>query len=311
MGNCASALAGGGIDEKVKKGTLDKTCFEEHRALGKGGFGTVLAVTKKFGPANEKDDFHAMKRLDKKRIVECRGMDVLVMSELHFMIEISDDHSKSSDFLMKLECAFQDKAHVYLVGSIMDGGDGLFVQNSFPGKKLPLDVARWLTASCLLGLDSLHNTHNLLHRDIKEENLLIDSTGYVAEGAARFTSTPWLPLTCSAPPPPLSQIRAGSRLRHVRQDGRGGHFARARRHPGVHVSRVSRLQHPARAASDTRPVRRATRQQQLRRASERNRTEEVTREEVASERAQEKRLLVASAREEVARLRARSSRPLR
>ncbi|GMI28697.1 hypothetical protein TeGR_g1658 [Tetraparma gracilis] len=178
MGNCASALAGGGIDEKVKKGTLDKTCFEEHRALGKGGFGTVLAVTKKFGPANEKDDFHAMKRLDKKRIVECRGMDVLVMSELHFMIEISDDHSKSSDFLMKLECAFQDKAHVYLVGSIMDGGDGLFVQNSFPGKKLPLDVARWLTASCLLGLDSLHNTHNLLHRDIKEENLLIDSTGY-------------------------------------------------------------------------------------------------------------------------------------
>jgi len=178
MGACHSALGGSNLDLKVKKGTLDKECFEEHRALGKGGFGTVLAVTKKFGDKQEQEIFHAMKRLDKKRIVECNGMDVLVMSELHFMIEISDDHSKMSDFLMKLECAFQDKAHVYLVQSMMEGGDGLFVQNSYPDKKLPLKVAKWMTACCLLGLESLHLDHNLLHRDIKEENLLIDNFGY-------------------------------------------------------------------------------------------------------------------------------------
>lgn len=175
MGACSSV--GANVDLKVKRGILDKGCFEEHRALGKGGFGTVLAVTKKFGPADEKEIFHAMKRLDKKRIVECKGMDVLVMSELHFMIEISDDHSKMSDFLMKLECAFQDSAHVYLVQSMMEGGDGLFVQNTYKDKKLPLNVAKWFTVCCLLGLEVLHDDHNLLHRDIKEENLLIDSQG--------------------------------------------------------------------------------------------------------------------------------------
>ena len=69
-----------------------------------------------------------MKRLDKKRIIACPGMDVLVMGELHFMEEISDDHSKKSEFLMKLECAFQDKAYVYLVQSLMEGGDALHLQ---------------------------------------------------------------------------------------------------------------------------------------------------------------------------------------
>jgi serine/threonine protein kinase len=177
MGNCGSNGVNS-FDNKVKKGILSIDCFEEHRALGKGGFGTVLAVTKKFGPEEGKNLFHAMKRLDKKRIVECKGMDVLVMSELHFMIEISDDNSKMSSFLMKLECAFQDSAHVYLVQSMMEGGDGLFVQNTFKDKKLPLNIAKWFTTCCLLGLESLHEDHNLLHRDIKEENLLIDSNGY-------------------------------------------------------------------------------------------------------------------------------------
>ncbi|GMI11188.1 hypothetical protein TrRE_jg4803, partial [Triparma retinervis] len=119
-----------------------------------------------------------MKRLEKKRIVSCPGMDVLVMGELHFMEEISDDNSARSEFLMKLECAFQNKAYVYLVQSLMEGGDALHLQNSAPGRVLSIPIIRWLVCNCLLGLESLHNSHQILHRDIKEENLLIDKFGY-------------------------------------------------------------------------------------------------------------------------------------
>jgi len=63
-------------------------------------------------------------------------MSVLVMGELHYMEEISDDRSKGSEFLMKLECAFQDKGHVYLVQSLMEGGDALHLMNGSPGRKV-------------------------------------------------------------------------------------------------------------------------------------------------------------------------------
>ena len=47
MGNCSASTGDVDLTLKVKKGILDPTCFEEHRALGQGGFGTVFAVTKK------------------------------------------------------------------------------------------------------------------------------------------------------------------------------------------------------------------------------------------------------------------------
>ena len=94
MGNCNASI--GDVDKlrQVQRGILDKTCFTEHRALGQGGFGTVLAVTKNFGTKADRDEFHAMKRLDKDRICTCDGMDVLVMGELHFMEEISEVRNK-------------------------------------------------------------------------------------------------------------------------------------------------------------------------------------------------------------------------
>ena len=58
------------ILDAVKNGHLTQDCFEQHRMLGKGGFGTVYAVTRKFGTKEDQGVLMAMKRLDKKMIGE-------------------------------------------------------------------------------------------------------------------------------------------------------------------------------------------------------------------------------------------------
>ena len=166
------------FDGIVKSGNLSPSCFDEQRALGKGGFGTVIAVCKKFGGKSERDKFYAMKRLDKRRIVDCWGMDVMLMAELHYMTDITNDRSPAEgDFLMQLECAFQDKFHVYIVQNLMEGGDVFHLMKK---RNSPLSVTevQWFAACTCLALQQLHGHHNILHRDIKEENLLIDSRGY-------------------------------------------------------------------------------------------------------------------------------------
>ena len=71
--SCSSAISPASIELEVKKGNLGNAVFEEHRMIGKGGFGTVYAVTRKFGTKAQRDELLAMKRLDKKRICKYRN----------------------------------------------------------------------------------------------------------------------------------------------------------------------------------------------------------------------------------------------
>ena len=61
--------------------------------------------------------------------------------------------------------------------SMMEGGDAMMMQTREKNKRLTMPKCQWFIACCLLGLESLHETHQLLHRDLKEENLLIDANG--------------------------------------------------------------------------------------------------------------------------------------
>jgi hypothetical protein len=90
---------GCGGSKNYDLGKLDFTYFEEERIIGKGGFGTVYAVRKKYGTKEEQQVFLAAKELDKAKIIKVKGLAEMTMNELGFMVQISEGTS-----LLSSEC---------------------------------------------------------------------------------------------------------------------------------------------------------------------------------------------------------------
>lgn len=96
-------------------------------------------------------------------------------------------------FLVGLEYSFQDSEKLYFVTHFMKGGDlfqHLKRERRFVEARLPLHLlnqiyikfctlrAKFYAASVLLGIEHLHS-QNIVYRDLKPENVLMDENGYV------------------------------------------------------------------------------------------------------------------------------------
>lgn len=79
----------------------------------------------------------------------------------------------NSPFVVKLHFAFQTPALLYFVMDYLPGGN-LAAQI----KKLTLATAKFYLSEILLALEHLHN-NGVIYRDLKPENVLIDSTGHI------------------------------------------------------------------------------------------------------------------------------------
>jgi serine/threonine protein kinase len=78
--------------------------------------------------------------------------------------------------LVNLHYAFQDKRNLYLVMDACLGGDLHFQLMRAPGKCFAEARARFYVASIIVCLEYMHGA-NVLHRDVKPENLLLDGRG--------------------------------------------------------------------------------------------------------------------------------------
>jgi serine/threonine protein kinase len=72
----------------------------------------------------------------------------------------------------------QDAKNLYLVMDVALGGDLRHRMNSIASDALPEQHAVFYGASVILALEYLHS-QNVLYRDLKPENLLLDSLGYL------------------------------------------------------------------------------------------------------------------------------------
>ena len=77
---------------------------------------------------------------------------------------------------MKLQFAFQDQLHLYLIMEFINGGE-LFYHLQQAGR-FSEERAKFYTAEIILALEYLHNA-GIVYRDVKPENILIDSEGHV------------------------------------------------------------------------------------------------------------------------------------
>ncbi|XP_062857905.1 cGMP-dependent protein kinase 2 isoform X1 [Trichomycterus rosablanca] len=132
--------------------------------LGLGGFGRVELVT-----TLNHGKYYAMKKVSKKLIVEKRQTEHILF-EKKLLLDIE------SDFIVRLYSTFKDSRYIYMVMEFCSGGElwtKLKEVNRFEES-----VAVFITACVVEAFSYLHKK-NILYRDLKPENLMLDSKGYV------------------------------------------------------------------------------------------------------------------------------------
>ncbi|ORY28135.1 kinase-like domain-containing protein [Naematelia encephala] len=111
----------------------------------------------------------AMKVLRKSEIVRLKQVE-------HINSERTILERVRHPFIVELYATYQDPLNVYMLLSYIPGGE-LFSHLRRAGRFTP-DVSRFYLASIVLAIEYLH-ANNIIYRDLKPENLLLDRTGYL------------------------------------------------------------------------------------------------------------------------------------
>ncbi|KAF5405932.1 cAMP-dependent protein kinase catalytic subunit alpha [Paragonimus heterotremus] len=138
--------------------------FDRIKTLGTGSFGRVMLVKHK---TNKK--YYAMKILEKQKVVKLKQVE-------HTLNEKNILQAINFPFLVSMEYSFKDNTNLYMVLDFVSGGE-MFSYLRRVGK-FSEDDARLYASQVVLAFEYLH-AFDLVYRDLKPENLLIDSTGYL------------------------------------------------------------------------------------------------------------------------------------
>ena len=156
----------GKISEPDLNAYLNMDCFRPISVLGRGHFGKVILCQYK-----NTGEYFALKALKKGDIIARDEVESL-MSELR-IFECAN--SMRHPFLVNLFACFQTSDHVCFVMEYSPGGDLMMHIHS----DVFAETRACFYAACVvLGLQYLHQ-HNIVYRDLKLDNLLLDNEGYL------------------------------------------------------------------------------------------------------------------------------------
>lgn len=143
---------------------LKKSSFSFILPIGRGGFGRVWKVTHK----KEKSQY-AVKAMLKTRVAAKYSV-ALVLNERNLLARLSHP------FIINIHFSFQDKNNLYLVMDLLEGGDLRYHLNAH--NKFTERDAQFFCACIITALNYIHE-NNVIHKDIKPENLVFESSGYL------------------------------------------------------------------------------------------------------------------------------------
>jgi serine/threonine protein kinase len=73
---------------------------------------------------------------------------------------------------------FHDKANLYMLISLCQGGDLLAAQESWKNARMDESCVQFYLGCIVLALEYMHSL-NIAYRDMKQENMMIDAQGYL------------------------------------------------------------------------------------------------------------------------------------
>ncbi|XP_078418143.1 ribosomal protein S6 kinase alpha-5 isoform X3 [Cetorhinus maximus] len=143
--------------------------FELLKVLGTGAYGKVFLVRKISG--HDTGKLFAMKVLKKATIVQKAKTAEHTRTERQVL-----EHIRQSPFLVTLHYAFQTDTKLHLILDYVNGGE-LFTHLS-QRERFTEHAVRIYSGEIVLALEHLHKL-GIIYRDIKLENILLDSNGHV------------------------------------------------------------------------------------------------------------------------------------
>jgi protein kinase X len=162
-----------GLSKRKPLVVLESTCrldscqlpdFKLGKTLGTGSFGKV-----KHAHCLKMDEYFALKILKKSAVIRLKQVD-------HIISERTILRSISHPFIVSLQGSFQDQTSLYLILEYIPGGE--FFSYLRRRGKLAAPEAMFYSAQIVSIFEYLHQ-FRIAYRDLKPENLLIDSKGYL------------------------------------------------------------------------------------------------------------------------------------
>ncbi|KAI8372776.1 kinase-like domain-containing protein [Radiomyces spectabilis] len=152
------------LSQRKNKPKLKLDDFHLLRTLGTGSFGRVhLAQSRHNGR------YYAIKVLRKSEVVRLKQVEH-TNNEKHIL------ESVANPFLVNIWGTFQDDACLYMVMDYVPGGELFTVLRKW--KRFPDRAAKFYAAEVTLAIEYLH-AKDIVYRDLKPENLLLDKQGHI------------------------------------------------------------------------------------------------------------------------------------
>lgn len=152
----------------VRNEDVDISAVKYHSILGAGTFGQVWLVSRQTSGGTRHP--YALKVQSKYELIkhsQAKG----VVQEKDIMQQLKHP------FIIRLVNTSQTKSLVFMLLEIVQGGELFSLMHKANSDGLPTEDSIFYSAGILEGLGHMHR-RNILYRDLKPENVLIDADGY-------------------------------------------------------------------------------------------------------------------------------------